>query len=964
VKTRFLIASVAVLLVAVSPAASAPAIPTHTAPSSGTGVDGLPRFAWNAVSGASRYEFQFSADPGFNSTQASFFTENTRATLDKTFPNGTYWWRVRSVDASGAASNWSSGWSIDKDWGHAPTLTSPANGAAVVYPTTPLTLRWSAVPRAAEYELSIATDPLLGSMISTLYPLETQALEFTPTGLLAPGQTYYWAVRPIDAQGNRGSRSSVWSFTWEWPSETTPSVTDLAPAVEQYDPEFSWTPVLGAARYEVEVNSSALFASGSKVCCTGTSIGTSLSPTEALPDNVYYWRVRAIDGSGNQGVWNAGPQFDQRFDKVPPVTAPSIKNLHMHDYLVDAPAADQDAVAPGFQTNVPLVMWDPVPGASAYEVNVAPFESGSGICDWSASSFDRWESDTATNAWTPLGTGGVSAPFPPPSTEPVAKDSTSLDLNQPYCVRVRARSGHNTSSLEIYGDYTYLEDETGAAFEWIGPPATSPCSPSCFANYLGADDYLFPIRGTTVGRMPVFTWEPLDGKQAYWVIVAKDSNFSTIIDYALTKVPAYAPRERTGVETYADETTAYYWAVLPAGGADGSLAVGDPLKAAASTVEKQSVPPTLLSPSEGEVIATQPRFRWTPAEGARRYRLQVAQDPSFGDPRLDDLVTSSTAYSSNTTYPADTVLYWRVQAEDEKGTGLTWSETGAFQKTLATPVLDAGNPTSGDLIPTIRWAPVMGAVSYDFHFELSDGSSSRDANGVAATAVTLIQMTGKGVFNWKVRANFPTTGSAVVDGPWSPVASFTRTIREPANPVSEAGQNRLVLSWDPKTGAKRYRVQISQREDFAPYIENVTTDNTSFASLLTSSAYDAGGTFYWRVAALDADSNLGDFTTARTFSLPAMAVVLKKFQLSSSGYPIKGRWRTITINVKDTAGVPVSFASVRVSGAGVPRASKYTNSSGVARFSVKATRYPGTVTFRITKSGFQTAYLYKRVRRS
>jgi hypothetical protein len=147
-------------------------------------------------------------------------------------------------------------------------------------------------------------------------------------------------------------------------------------------------------------------------------------------------------------------------------------------------------------------------------------------------------------------------------------------------------------------------------------------------------------------------------------------------------------------------------------------------------------------------------------------------------------------------------------------------------------------------------------------------------------------------------------------------------------------------------------------------MESVTTDNTSYASLLASSAYDAGGTFFWRVAALDADSNLGDFTAARTFTLPAMAVVLKKFQLSSSGYPIKGRFRTITINVKDTAGVPVSFASVRVSGAGVPAASKYTNTSGVAKFSVKATRYPGTVTFRITKNGFQTAYLYKRVRRS
>ena len=957
VKTLLFIATLAVLLVAVGPAASAPAVPTHVTPASGTEVDGLPAFGWDQVSGAARYEFQISADSGFNSTQDSFFTKNTRATLDETVTNGTYWWRVRSVDASGAVSGWSSAWSIVKNWAAAPTLTAPTNGATVVYPTTPLTLRWSSVARAAEYQLAIATDPALGSMISVSYPLDTQALAFTPPQLLAPGQTYYWAVTPIDAQGNLGSRSPVWSFTWEWPSETTPTVTDLASADEQYDPQFSWDPVLGAARYEVEVNSSAVFASGSKVCCNGTTIGSSLSPTEALQDNVYYWRVRAIDGSGNPGVWNEGPQFSQRFDKVPPVAAPSIKDVHMHDYLVDAPAVDQDAGTAGFQTQVPLIKWDPVPGASSYQVNIGEMDVPSGICDWSFMT-----STTATNAWTPLGTGFATPPFPVPSNVSLARDSTPLSQNQPYCVRVRARSGHDSSSVTIWGDYTYLENETEAAFTWTGPPPTSPCSPSCFTNYLGGDDYLFPLRGTTVGRMPVFTWEPLDGKQAYWVIVAKDSNFSNIVDYALARLPVYAPRERTAVRTYPDETTAYYWAVLPANNADGSLAVGDPLKAAASTFEKQSTPPTLLTPADGAVIASQPAFRWTPAEGARRYRLQVDQDPSFGDP-IDDLLTASTAYTSNTTYPADTVLYWRVQAEDEEGTGLSWSASGTFQKTLEAPVLDPANPTGGDLIPTIRWSPVMGAVSYDFHLVMPDDASTRNANGVAASAVTAIEMTGSGIFKWKVRANYPKATSGEVDGPWTTITNFTRTIGEPANPTSEAGLNRLVLRWNPKTGAKRYKLQISQRADFAPYIEQVTTDNTHYASLFTSPTYASGGTFYWRVAAVDADSNVGDYTSAQTFSMPALSVVLKKFSLSAAGYPVKGRYKTIYITARDTAGAPVYFASVQASGAGVVKTTKYTNSSGVATFRLKATRYPGRVKFTVTKSGFETAYIYRAVKR-
>ena len=74
-------------------------------------------------------------------------------------------------------------------------------------------------------------------------------------------------------------------------------------------------------------------------------------------DNTYYWRVRALDAMGNAGVWNRGPDFVKTFDKVPPVTAPSIKNLHMRDNLAD-PGTDVDPGTAGYQTNVPVLKWD------------------------------------------------------------------------------------------------------------------------------------------------------------------------------------------------------------------------------------------------------------------------------------------------------------------------------------------------------------------------------------------------------------------------------------------------------------------------------------------------------------------------------------------------------------------------------------------------------------------------------
>jgi len=186
-------------------------------------------------------------------------------------------------------------------------------------------------------------------------------------------------------------------------------------------------------------------------------------------------------------------------------------------------------------------------------------------------------------------------------------------------------------------------------------------------------------------RTPLFTWHAMSGANSYFVVVAKDANFSNIIDEAFTRIPAYAPRNQLKPTTYPDETTTFYWLVLPATLANGNDALTVSLSAANGSFQKQSTPPSLVSPVGVQAFVDQPTFRWSPTLGARRYRLQVSADPTFGSP-LDDVVTDATSYSSDTTYPADTVLYWRVRADDENLTGLTWSATGTFQKKLGAPV--------------------------------------------------------------------------------------------------------------------------------------------------------------------------------------------------------------------------------------------------------------------------------------
>ena len=128
-------------------------------------------------------------------------------------------------------------------------------------------------------------------------------------------------------------------------------------------------------------------------------------------------------------------------------------------------------------------------------------------------------------------------------------------------------------------------------------------------------------------------------------------------------------------------------------------------------------------------------------------------------------------------------------------------------------------------------------------------------------------MTGTGVFHWRVRANFPKASGGETPGPYSVSQAFTRTIGEPGNARTDSARDHILLSWDPRLGAKEYKVEISSSPDFSRVVERATTDNPSFAPLMTLSSYAAGGTLYWRVAAADEDRNQGDWTQIQQIRL-------------------------------------------------------------------------------------------------
>jgi hypothetical protein len=66
------------------------------------------------------------------------------------------------------------------------------------------------------------------------------------------------------------------------------------------DPTFTWNLATDAVEYEIEISTSNSFTT---IQITYSSLNTFYI-SSSLPDNLYYWHVRAVDEIGNWGSWS------------------------------------------------------------------------------------------------------------------------------------------------------------------------------------------------------------------------------------------------------------------------------------------------------------------------------------------------------------------------------------------------------------------------------------------------------------------------------------------------------------------------------------------------------------------------------------------------------------------------------------------------------------------------------------
>ena len=178
----------------------------------GNDAQGRPTLKWNAVTGAAKYEVYRALSKDGDYIKYSTVT-GTSYTNTRYIENGnTYYYKVRALDANGTAGPWSDVVAVTyKQTLSAPTVTGGNDSQGRP------TLKWNAVTGAAKYEVYRARS-LNGDYIK--YSTVT-GTSYTNISYIENGNTYYYKVRALDANGTAGAWSSIVSVTYRKPAAAT-----------------------------------------------------------------------------------------------------------------------------------------------------------------------------------------------------------------------------------------------------------------------------------------------------------------------------------------------------------------------------------------------------------------------------------------------------------------------------------------------------------------------------------------------------------------------------------------------------------------------------------------------------------------------------------------------------------------------------------------------------------------------
>jgi len=675
--------------------ASSTQLPAPTV-TGGNDAQGRPTLKWNAVSGAAKYEVYRARSKDGDYIKYSTVTGTSYTNTDYIENGNTYYYKVRALDANGTAGAWSSVVSVTyKQILPAPTVTGGNDSQGRP------TLTWKAVSGAAKYEVYRARS-LNGDYIK--YSTVT-GTSYTNTSYIENGNTYYYKVRALDANGTAGAWSSVVSVTYK---QTLPAPTVTGGNDAQGRPTLKWNAVSGAAKYEVY---RARSMNGDYIKYS-TVTGTSYTNTSYIENgNTYYYKVRALKSDGTAGAWSS-------------IVAVTYKQT------LSAPAVTGGNDAQGR----PTLTWKAVTGAAKYEVYRARSKDGDYI---------KYSTVTGTSY----------------------TNTSYIENGNTYYYKVRALKSDGTAGAwSSVVSVTYKQT--------LSAPAVT-----------GGND--------AQGR-PTLTWNAVSGAAKYEVYRARSKD-GTYTKYSTTTGTAYTN------SSYLTSGATYYYKVR-ALGANGNAG---PYSAVVSVTCRLKL--TAPSVTGGNDAQGRPTLKWNAVSGAAKYEVYRARSMN-GDYVKYSTVTG-TSYT-NTSYLANgTTYYYKVRALGSDGSYGPYSTpvSVTYKAPFGAPLVTGRKDSQGR--PALKWDKVTDAAKYEVYRARSKDGTYSLMSTQSATGYTNTSYLANGTtYYYKVRA-LKANGTASA---YSSVVTITYgTVPTPAAPAmrsAKADSAGITVSWDTAANAVTYNV--------------------------------------------------------------------------------------------------------------------------------------------------------------
>ena len=767
----------------------------------GNDAQGRPTLKWNAVTGAAKYEVYRARSRSGEYIKYSTVT-GTSYTNTSYIENGnTYYYKVRALDANGTAGAWSSIVSVTYRAASTGTLSAPTVTGGNDAQGRP-TLKWNAVTGAAKYEVYRARSKD-GDYIK--YSTVT-GTSYTNISYIENGNTYYYKVRALDANGTAGAWSSIVSVTYK---QTLPAPTVTGGNDAQGRPTLTWKAVTGAAKYEVY---RARSKDGDYIKYS-TVTGTSYTNTSYIEDgNTYYYKVRALDANGTAGAWSS----------VVSVT---------YKQTLSAPTVTGGNDAQGR----PTLTWNAVSGAAKYEVYRAHSKDGDYIkystvtgTSYTNTSYIEngntyyykvraLKSDGTAGAWSSIvsvtyraaSTGTLSAPSVTGGNDsqgrPTLKWNAVTGAAKYEVYRARSKDGtyskYSTTTGTAYTNSSYLT--SGATYYYKvraldangnAGPYSAVVSVTCRLKLTAPT-----VTGSTDSQgRPTLKWNAVTGAAKYEVYRARSKD-GDYIKYSTVTGTSY-----TNTSYLANGTTYYY--KVRALGSDGTAG---PDSTPVSVTYKAPFGAPLVTGSKDS--QGRPALKWDKVTDAAKYEVYRARSK---DGTYSLMSTQSATGYTNTSYLANgTTYYYKVRALKANGTASAYSSvvtiTYGTVPTPAAPAMRSAKADSAGI--TVSWDTAANAVTYNVYRTADAGSSwTQVASSVKGSSYkdTTVQ---KGVkYGYKVRgvaADGKTLGPMSSTGVTAKVtaASTTPDYVKLKSAKSDPG-NGILLTWESAADAKTYNV--------------------------------------------------------------------------------------------------------------------------------------------------------------